>query len=172
MAGFDVPMVVHDMILRFMGVDLGAAATAGQHAQLPSSVGDDVREGIVIPPSSTDSATPATSSGVSDDDAARWEAYYNAGSAALVFILIALSIGLFFYFRSRRRQRQGVSLTRQAELDEETIPLSTQNGGLEDTSRQRKGKGKEQYDEASGEPIFDVGENDSDSEGERRYRDK
>lgn len=73
MAGFDVPMVAHDMILRFMGVDLGAAATGGQHAQLPSSVGDDVREGVVLPPSSTDSAAPTTSTGVSDEDAARWE---------------------------------------------------------------------------------------------------
>lgn len=87
MAGFDMPMVVHDMILRFMGVDLGAAATGGQHAQLSSSVGEDVREGIVLPPSGTETAAPATSTGVSDEDAARWE-----GMARIIWIDFHLTV--------------------------------------------------------------------------------
>lgn len=68
------------------------------------------------------------------------------------------------------------------EEDEERIPLSTSqvHGGangssvrlgddLEDQRRRRKGKGKES-EQADGEPIFDVGDDDSEDDDSDRDR--
>ena len=41
MAGFDVPHVTHDMILRFMGMNFTALTSLEGSAVIPSSVGDD-----------------------------------------------------------------------------------------------------------------------------------
>lgn len=72
MVGFDVPMVAHDMILRFMGVDL-SLATSGLPARLPGSVGEDVRLGVLTPATpSADSSMP-TSTTTAEQDKARWE---------------------------------------------------------------------------------------------------
>ncbi|KIO32858.1 hypothetical protein M407DRAFT_13851 [Tulasnella calospora MUT 4182] len=181
MVGFDLPTIAHDMMLRFMDVDYTLDHTVGLPAKIPSVVGDNVRGGFV-PPSSSTAAPASGSTDVSEQDKARWEAYYNAGSAALIFVLIALGIGIFFYLRSRRNKRkQGVSLSTREE-DEERIPLSTSqvhgaNGSTvrlgddgDDHRRRRKGKGKEQ-EQVAGEPIFDVGDDDSeddDSDHDRR----
>lgn len=176
MVGFDVPTIAHDMILRFMGVDFGADHTIGLPARLPSVVGDDVRGGLAVTPGSSTAAPASSSTGVSAEDEARWEAWYNAGSAALIFVLIALGVGLFFYLRSRRNKRKpGVSLSTR-EDEEERIPLSTAqvHGGAngstvrlgddgDDQRRRRKGKGKE-HEQVAGEPIFDVGDDDSEDE--------
>ena len=94
-------------------------------------------------------------------------AYYNAGSAALVLLLIGIAIGLFFYFRQRRRtngywlasREENIPLTHSLGV-EDTLP---QNGDIDDElNGDMKGKGP-----ALNEPIFDVG---SDDEGE--YRDR
>lgn len=178
MVGFDLPEIAHDMMLRFMGVDFSLGATVGAAAKLDSAIGDDVRPAIHVPSSSNGTASLPTTTGMSDDDKARWEAYYNAGSAALIFVVIGLAVGLFFYFRRRSRFRKahGVSLAQ----DEETIPLHANGTAVDgdDSGRRRKGKAKETYPDspAGGEPIFDVGD-DEDSGDERapektRYRDK
>ena len=171
MVGFDLPEVARDMMLRFMGVDFSLGATVGQGARLGSVVGEDVRPAVVIPSTTTsEGAASPGSTGISDEDKAQWEAYYNAGSAALIFILIALAIGLFIYFRKRRETPKGVSLSRESDFPEETIPLQ-QGNGEQELGRRRKGKAREVYDEspsagAGGDPIFDVGD-DEDSGDER-----
>ena len=93
----------------------------------------------------------------------RWRsftAYYNAGTAALVFLLVAICVGVSLWCRLRRRR---IQLSReQADDAEENIPLlSTAEDSdelePEHTQRKRKGKGQEiKIDE--GTPIFDVGE--------------
>lgn len=111
-------------------------------------------------------------------------AYYNAGSAALVLIVIALAIGGGLYIRNRRRNGS-VKLAADRERDEEeSIPLSRSVGGAGDGERggytpvgetdhvhERRignGKGKEKAIEEplTSEAIFDVG--DSDDENENR----
>jgi len=99
-----------------------------------------------------------------EQDKAMWEAYYNAGSAALVLVVIALVIGIFLYWRQRRRSRsRGASIG----LKEESIPLSqsvgdVMNGHGDGMNGDYKGKGRALQAEA----IFDVG---SDEDGE--YKD-
>ncbi|KAG9015864.1 Cell death protease [Tulasnella sp. JGI-2019a] len=175
MVGFDLPMVAHDMMLRFMGVDL-SLATTGLPARLPSSVGNDVRLGVTTPAatSAADSSAP-TSTITAEQDKARWEAYYNAGSAALALVLVLLAIGLFFLFRSRRSQPStGVKLSRETEFAEETIPLhdNIHMNGRDDEveTRQRKGKGREGAPSKSvlGEAIFDVGDSDEEEDDDDR----
>ena len=94
-------------------------------------------------------------------------AYYNAGSAALVLLLVLLVIGTFVWCRLRRKRVQ-----LPFSQVEESIPLNSsirRDGGEEeeeeDVVRQRKGK--ERSREGGGavfpplaEPIFDVGDSD------------
>lgn len=91
-------------------------------------------------------------------------AYYNAGSSAIVLVLILAVLGSVLWYRIRRRRLLGLPV---AQNEEESIPL-TQNLPAEDsdpldnrglTSR----KGKERAQETRSSPIFDVG--DSDEEG-------
>ncbi|KAG8960390.1 Cell death protease [Tulasnella sp. 419] len=177
MVGFDVPIVAHDLILRFMNVDFTADALAGEAARLPSSVGDDVRKGIDAPAATVSSAPVPVSTGTLEKDKAKWEAYYNTGSAALILLLILLAIGLFFYIRSRRRSKSSranfSALSQDDGLPEESIPLST---NMHDSVRSRKGKEKAEYSDdgresPSGEPIFDVGASESESEEEEEEDD-
>jgi len=178
MVGFDVPIVAHDMMLRWMGVDLSLDGTLGLPARIPSVVGDNLRGGLTS--NGTLAADTPVSTLVPEQDKARWEAYYNAGSAALIFVLIMLAIGLFFYFRSRRQPKPGRRIAlndREQQLEEETIPLSSSshaNGGRadddDDQRRRRKGKDRQYQDGGpKGEPIFDVGDDASDDETERGF---
>ncbi|KAI0691379.1 alpha/beta-hydrolase [Cytidiella melzeri] len=178
MAGFDVPHVTHDMILRFMGVNFTAIASPEGSARLPSALGDDVKP---IPGAFDASPTsPPTSVKPPQQEKAMWEAYYNAGSAALVLFLIALAIGGFLWWRRYRSRRSGGLLKspRGAGL-EESIPL-TQNGdshyvdaerrerynddSSEDVGRLRKGKGRA-MELTPQETIFRV-DDESDEEGQ------
>jgi carboxypeptidase D len=92
-------------------------------------------------------------------------AYYNAGSAAIVLVLILIVLGSVFWYRIRRRRLLGLPV---AQNEEESIPL-TQNFPAEDsdpldnrglTSR----KGKERAQETGSAPIFDVGDSDEERE--------
>ncbi|OCH94287.1 alpha/beta-hydrolase [Obba rivulosa] len=163
MAGYDVPHVAHDMILRFMGVNF-SAITDGS-ARIPSAVGADAKP----LPAVLDDVPPAPPAPAKtpEQDKAMWEAYYNAGSAALVLMLIALGVGGFLWWRSRRQRIEGLHLPSNAE---EHIPLNSNMGDAnghdsrEDVFRQRKGK--ERADLPSSEMIFGVG--DSEDEDEAR----
>jgi len=155
MVPYDVPDVAHDMILRFMGVDFSVILEGS--ARIPSSIGDDVKPvpmddgGLPVPP------TP-------EETKAQWDAYYNAGTAALIFLLVAIGIGVCLWYRLRKRR---VQLWKGAGDTEENIPLkSTSEGDLDDLDSeqtQRKRKGKERAIEMDeGEPIFGVGNADED----------
>ncbi|THH18196.1 hypothetical protein EW146_g2731 [Bondarzewia mesenterica] len=163
MVGFDVPHVSHDMILRFMGVNF-SAITDGS-ARIPSSVGDDSKPAFI------DDALPAASTPVPvsktpEQDKAMWEAYYNAGSAAVILVIICIALAVFFWYRVRRRRLRGLPVS--ANDEEESIPLTQSgpahdgNDGIDETNgfRGRMGKGKERAEEAPA--IFDVGDSDED----------
>ncbi|KAI0660702.1 alpha/beta-hydrolase [Cubamyces menziesii] len=164
MVGFDVPHVSHDMILRFMGVNFSAIMDGS--ARIPSAVGDDAKP---LPALLDDvpTNTPAPSKNP-EQDKAMWEAYYNAGSAALVLVLIAVLVGAFLWWRSRRRNisLRGLPFSSR----EENIPLTTSaredqddNDKDEDGGRFRSRKGKEKASSApEEEAIFDVGSDDED----------
>ncbi len=58
MAGYDLPHVTHDMILRFMGVNFSAINDGT--ARIPSSVGDDIKAiPTVLDPSPSPTSPPA-----------------------------------------------------------------------------------------------------------------
>lgn len=88
-------------------------------------------------------------------------AYYNAGSAAIVLVLILAVLGTVLWYRIRRRKLHGLPISKN---EEENIPL-TQSLPAEDGDSLddrgisiRKGKGRAQ--EAGLSPIFDVGDSD------------
>ena len=101
-------------------------------------------------------------------------AYYNAGSAALVLVLIFLVIGLFIWCRVRRKRVVKLPTTRPDE-DEENIPLNPSSLGErqhDEISSELvgfRGKGKERsrngdISPPEEPPIFDVGDSDDDEE--------
>ncbi|KAF8489108.1 alpha/beta-hydrolase [Gautieria morchelliformis] len=172
MVPYDLPHVTHDMILRFMGVDF--SALTGGSAKIPSNVGVDFKPSFQPVVDENKPQTGTTVPGIvktPEQDKAMWEAYYNAGSAALVLVLIALGIGIFFWIRARRR-RPGVQMS---DYPDEVIPLHenrapSPNGhhpNDEDEFRRRKGKGRADS-ETFGEAIFNVG--DSDGEEDEGHR--
>ena len=86
-------------------------------------------------------------------------AYYNAGSAALVLLLVLLAIGAFFWCRIRSRRRVS-----QVRLEEESIPLHSSMG--DEGFRQRAWKGKERAlgDASEREEMFAVVDSDDEEE--------
>ena len=193
MVGYDVPHVSHDMILRFMGMNF-SAITEGS-AKIPSSLGSDVKPVPVLVDAEPTSMPPPGKS--KEQNKAMWEgesvmctratslysqlahaAYYNAGSAALVLVIIAVLIAGFIWWRSRKGKLSGVGLplTRDDVRPDEEIPLTQSNGNADDHdqdadegSRERKGKGR-----ATGltpkEEIFGVGDDEFDDEESRSPR--
>jgi len=155
MAPYDVPHVAHDMILRFMGVNF-SAITDGS-AKIPSSVGSNVKP--VFNQGVKPTAPPLPAAKTPQQDKAMWEAYYNAGSAALVLVLIFLAIGSFFWCRVRNKRVVSLPST----TNEENIPLHSTMGALdrEEDEEFRQRKGKERADDHR-LPIFDVGDDDED----------
>ncbi|KAI0797108.1 alpha/beta-hydrolase [Abortiporus biennis] len=169
MAGYDVPHVTHDMILRFMGVDFGAITDGS--AKIPSAVGNDHKP-IAVLVDQKPTATPAPVNSP-EQDKAMWEAYYNAGSAALVLVVIAVIIGGFLWWRSRRGngllgRGGGVGLPLHSrDLPEESIPLTTNGEPSDDdfTRQQRARKGKERARDVTpkDDELFEIGD---DAEGD------
>ncbi|KAI0053671.1 alpha/beta-hydrolase [Auriscalpium vulgare] len=171
MAGFDVPHVAHDMILRFMNVNFSAIAEGS--ALIPSSVGDNSKPTLIgadAAPSNTPAA-PSTKS--PEQDKAMWEAYYNAGSAALVLVIIFVALGTFFWCRIRKRRLRGLPVTN---AEEESIPLTRStpqfdNDGPNEDDGFRARKGKERATGADSPQLFDVGDSDEeDDKNEPRSR--
>ncbi|KAF8645522.1 hypothetical protein AX16_007806 [Volvariella volvacea WC 439] len=186
MAPYDVPHVTHDMILRFMGFNFSEVVEGS--ARIPSAIGADskpifIQEGDAVP------TTTPVSGKTPEQDKAMWEAYYNAGSSALVLLLIFLGIGGYIWYRTRRKGLK-LPLNDQSPADE-VIPLnaSIRNGGFDehgnghdngggDVYRRGSLKGKErarasdleleqqQRGGGGGQAIFDVGDSDEDEVGE------
>jgi len=166
MAGYDRLHATHDMILRFMGMNFSAIADGT--ARIPSSVGNDVKPGFIENKPASAVPSPSTTK-TPEQDKAMWEAYYNAGSAALVLVLILVVLGTVLWCRFRKRRLHGLPIPKN---EEEHIPL-TQSLSAEDDAESsdnenRMRKGKERARESSPAPIFDVGDLDEDS-GERTH---
>ncbi|KAF7335334.1 Pheromone-processing carboxypeptidase KEX1 [Mycena sanguinolenta] len=156
MAPFDVPHVSHDMILRFMGVNFSAIVDGS--AKIPSNIGTASKPHFLEDvPTATSTVAPDT--GKSPEQAkAMWEAYYNAGAAALVLTLIFGVIGIFVWCRIRRRRSPRLPVNQHGE----DVPLNRApvDEDEDETFRQRKGKGKERAMDPVDPPIFDVGDDD------------
>jgi len=158
MAPYDIPTVAHDMILRFMGMNF--SAIMGGSAAIPSSIGDTDTKPIFQGGTEHSGGNLPTGK-TPEQNKAKWEAYYNAGSAALVLILISLAIAAFLWFRIRRNRLQ-LPDERRAE---EEIPLrsamGTHDESRDDEELFRKRKGKERaLDEPESHAVFDVGDSD------------
>lgn len=70
MAPYDNPLVTHDMILRFMGVNFSSIAEGS--ARIPSSVGDDVKP-VFVPDDQKPNPPPAGAGKTPEQDKAMWE---------------------------------------------------------------------------------------------------
>ncbi|KAJ7129157.1 Alpha/Beta hydrolase protein [Mycena epipterygia] len=170
MVPFDLPHVSHDMILRFMGVNF--SALVGGSAKIPSSIGTMSKPLFLENLPTTTAAPTVPDAGKSPQQAkAMWEAYYNAGSAALVLTVIFAAIGIFVWCRMRKRRNPRLPV----DQSEEAIPL---NARLDDETaedgemyqrRQRKDKGKERAVDSQEPPIFNVGDSD-DEEYKDEYK--
>jgi len=170
MVGFDLPVVAHDMMLRFMGVDFHALS--GGSASIPSSVGGVSKPEILF----DDAPTPRlpSSSGGSTRDPSVWRSYYNSGTTVLVFLLIVLGIALVIYI-ARRRRRYAILPKNEGYSDamdlEERVPLSQTDA--EASSRELSKGERKRANGANGqgsvqersEAIFDVGEEEDDHDG-------
>ncbi|EPQ59066.1 alpha/beta-hydrolase [Gloeophyllum trabeum ATCC 11539] len=159
MVGFDVPHVAHDMMLRFMRVNFSALADGT--ARIPSAVGQEHKPALSVVDEETEpSALPGGKT--PEQDKAMWEAYYNAGSAAVVLVLILLALGAFFWCRVRRRRGLRLPNIGLGGTAEESIPLNqTQE---DDDFRRRKGKEREVDGDTEERTVFEVGEDEDDEE--------
>jgi len=159
MAPFDLPHVTHDMMLRFMGVDF--SKLIGGTAHIPSALGKAAKP-LFGESKPAEQALALPAGKTPEQDKAMWEAYYNAGSAALVLVIILLLIGLFVLYRNRRRRLQ-LPANGAAAAMEESIPLNTSNydddaGAANGNGHSGKGKGRAPQNEA----VFEVGDSDDD----------
>lgn len=89
-------------------------------------------------------------------------AYYNAGSAAIVLVLIFGVIGAVFWCRIRGRRLRGLPITGN---EEEHIPLTqnqptVENGDSLDSNDFSIRKGKERAQGVEPTRLFDVGDSD------------
>ncbi|WWD20051.1 hypothetical protein CI109_104524 [Kwoniella shandongensis] len=176
MVGFDVPHVTNDMIIRFMDVDI--SLLPGMTALSSSRVGESDRIALTIG-STALAGVPLFKGGSTD-----WEAWYNAGSAFLILMILISIVALYFYFRRRghiRRTRGGaLGLPREDGDASERIPLGSQQVELDDIERAerygdgdagfgpRKGKGKgkagsdDGFENDGREVVFSLGDEDED----------
>ncbi|KAG8824426.1 Cell death protease [Serendipita sp. 399] len=155
MVGFDVPHVAHDMMLRFMNVDF-SKLNSGTAGRIDSSLGDDEKASIL----------PGGGRLSELELKAKWQAYYNAGTVALIVVLIAVTIGTILYCRSRKQSRSSrIMLEGPNSTAEESIPLTRSQSEIEE-SRRRKGKGRAVHpvEPIEEEPMFEIG-----SDGEEKY---
>ncbi|KAF8728319.1 hypothetical protein AX14_006791 [Amanita brunnescens Koide BX004] len=170
MVPYDVPHVTHDMILRFMNVNFSAIVDGS--ARIPSSIGTNTKP-IFIATTTAKSTNLPVSGKTPEQDKAMWEAYYNAGSAALILVLVFVGIGVFLWCRARRNHRVQLPQNKGAE---ESIPLTSHNGHPDEddaypTNQSAKGKARaveNGYSEEEGEPMFNVGDSDDEDAGHGR----
>lgn len=101
MVPYDYPRRARDMLDRFVGVDIrniggedGESRIDGETNRPPTSVDETTKQSEETEEKEKEKLKQAT-----------WRAYYKAGAAALVFVIIAaLGLGLFVY---RQRRKQG-----------------------------------------------------------------
>ena len=183
MVGVDKPIESHDMMVRFMGIDF--MKVAGPNALIPSRVGDEPDRVLItgggggIAEIGKDGSRVIPGSGKTEGEVAeeaRWRAYYDAGSFALLILLIVVGIGTWLLLRARKRRRldrnrigRGGALrlasTTEFGGDSARTAGGTGDGDNHELERLVGGKAAEDEDdvEGAGEQIFDVGEDLSDS---------
>ena len=158
MVPFDYPRRTRDMLDRFVGVDI--RDIGGEDGE--SKVGG----GTNRPPTSVDETTKQSEETEAQEKEkvkeATWRAYYKAGAAALVFVIIAaLGLGFFVY---RQRRKQGARGLRDVVMGK----LSRQNRAV----RLEEGLDDEnELDELVVDtPIFSISDDEETDEDEGRAR--
>ena len=181
MVPYDVPVIAHDMVLRFTGVDV--LAILGGSAHKLSSVGDNVR-----PISSGDKNLPVSSKLLGKTPEAQWDgeqlllvlwSFVRMTMGAMAFICSILQCrdgrtGVFTrhhwcqgFFVVLTPQETDPALERRGWCAEENISLQSTLAGDSDelepehTQRKRKGNGQETKIN-EGTLIFVVDEADED----------
>lgn len=100
MVPFDYPRRTRDMLDRFVGVDIrniggedGKSTVGGETNRPPTSVDETTKQSEETEEQEKEKLKQAT-----------WRAYYQAGAAALVFVIIGAGGLGFFVYRQRRKQ--------------------------------------------------------------------
>ena len=115
---FDVPVVAHDMLSRFLSTDYISAA--GAAAGVPSRIGSE-EASIIGETHLNGTALDLTGSGSKEESAITGlqettstessspvaDAYYNVGAAILILLVLALGIIGFVWRQRRRRHGRG-----------------------------------------------------------------
>lgn len=123
MVPYDQPLAAHDMLLRFIGVNLLGAA--GPAAQVPSKIGDEQEavlgethpngtavtgtSGAVLVGDVSDSKSTTGTTKGSGSSGDPFEALANVGSALIILAIMGVGLVLFFFVRRRLRWRKGSS---------------------------------------------------------------
>lgn len=175
MVGVDKPVEAHNMIVRFMGIDY--MKVAGPNVMIPSRVGDEPDRVLVtggggggdVAQIGTDGSRVIPGSGKTEEqvaDEARWRAYYDAGSLALVVLLVAVSVGTCLLLRARKRRHlernrigRGGALRLATTTEFGAVRGGTPGSDNHELERLVGGKPTAE-DEEEGEQIFDVGEDE------------
>ncbi|KAK0213614.1 hypothetical protein IW262DRAFT_1466921 [Armillaria fumosa] len=149
MAPLDAPHVMHNVILRFMGVDFSQFFEGSAH--IPSSIGDNAKP--LFTDKIEETSAPISMNSL-EQDKAMWEGALFFSSYSPVQVLIVNSS-----YGIGAEQAQNVAADEQRE--EESIPhnasMADENGN-EGAYRQRKGK--ERALEPPEQPIFELGDSD------------
>ncbi|CAO1623326.1 unnamed protein product [Sympodiomycopsis kandeliae] len=158
MVGFDAPVASHDMMLRFMDVDLSEAA--GPSVRIQSSLEGQGERPVWLGGSNGEGSQKGSggSNGIAQTaeqaaEEAKWAAYYNAGSAALVVLLLLVGFGTWFLWRTRK-------------LSHRALPHSAIHLGNNTGDGRRKGRDEEMELEHLVNEDGEIVEEDEDDEEE------
>jgi carboxypeptidase D len=154
MVPFDYPRRTRDMLDRFVGVDIrniggedGKSTVGGETNRPPTSVEETTKQSEENEKAEKEKLKQAT-----------WRAYYKAGAAALVFVIIAaLGLGLFVCVQRRKQGVMGFRNVIIGKLGRQKRAVRLEEG-LEDEN---------ELDELVGDgPMFSLSdEEDNEDEG-------
>ena len=160
MVPFDYPRRTRDMLDRFVGVDIrniggedGDSRIDGETNRPPTSVDETTKQSEETEEEEKEKLKQAT-----------WRAYYKAGAAALVFVIIAaLGLGLFVYRQRRKQGARGLRDVVMGKLGRNQNRMVRLEEGLEDDENE--------LDElVAHTPMFSLSdeEDETDDEGGKR----
>jgi carboxypeptidase D len=161
MVPFDYPRRTRDMLDRFVGVDIrniggedGESRIDGATNRPPTSVDETTKQSEQTAEQEKEKLKQAT-----------WRAYYKAGAAALVFVVIAaLGLGLFVYRQRRKQGARGLRDVVMGKLGRQQNRTVRLEDGLEDEN---------ELDELVADtPMFSLSDEDeeTDDEGGKKWR--
>lgn len=191
MVPYDQPLASHDMLLRFLDIDLLGAA--GPAAQVPSRVGDEQEAvlGETHPNGTAVSGSSSVSGSLEDGEllsigkgssgGGALETMVNVGSALVIIALMGLGLAIFLVVRRRMNRRKpshkrrvstgrglavGESTEEEGEREHELEVLVDGEEERDQGYRDEKGKGRVRDEEE----IFGLGGSDDEEEEEGRRR--